>query len=204
MERRKKGMKAKTGIAVLIIVFSLFLFSPSPEAQEKKGIPKGQEKKPPTEMGFGLTSSRAPIDIVSDTVEADQKQSIVTFKGNVIAKQEDTTLYANTLVIYYDQEKETQKLKKIVAMGNVKVVRIDRRATSKTVTFHQEENKVVFDGDAVVREGENVIRGERITYYVDEERSVVEGGKGARVNTRIIPPPKEEEEGSKAKPESKK
>jgi lipopolysaccharide export system protein LptA len=44
----------------------------------------------------------------------------------------------------------------------------------------------------VVREGENVIRGEKITYYVDEERSVVEGGKGTRVNTRITPPPKEE------------
>jgi lipopolysaccharide export system protein LptA len=201
MERRKKGMKTKTRIAVLIIVFSLFLFAPSPEAQEKKGTPKGDGKKPPVEMGFGLTSSRAPIDIDSDTVEANQKQSIVTFKGNVIARQEDTTLYANTLVIYYDQE--TKKLKVIIATGNVKVVRVDRRATSKTATFHQEENKVVFDGEAVVREGENVIRGERITYYVDEERSVVEGGKGARVNTRITPPPKEEGEGSKPKPESK-
>jgi len=194
-------MKTKTRIAVLIIVFSLFLFALSPEAQEKKGTPKGDGKKPPVEMGFGLTSSRAPIDIDSDTVEANQKQSIVTFKGNVIARQEDTTLYANTLVIYYDQE--TKRLKEIIATGNVKVVRVDRRATSKTATFHQGENKVVFDGEAVVREGENVIRGERITYYVDEERSVVEGGKGARVNTRITPPPKEEGEGSKPKPESK-
>jgi lipopolysaccharide export system protein LptA len=119
----------------------------------------------------------------------------VTFKGNVIAKQEETTLYANTLVIYYDQE--TKKLKEIVATGNVKVVRVDQRATSKKATFSQDENKVVFDGEAVIREGENVIRGERITYYVDEERSVVEGGKGTRVNTRITPPPKEDKENKK-------
>jgi lipopolysaccharide export system protein LptA len=43
----------------------------------------------------------------------------------------------------------------------------------------------------VVREGENVIRGERIIFYVDEEKSVVEGGKGSRVNTRITPRPRE-------------
>ena len=189
MERRKKGVKTKTGIPLLIIISSLFLFSVFLGAQEKKGTSKGEGKKPQAEMGFGLTSSRAPIDITSDTVEANQKQNTLTFKGNVIAKQEDITLYANTLVIYYDQE--TKKLKQIIATGNVKVVQLERRATSKKATFHQDDNKVVLDGEAVVREGENVIRGERIIYYVDEERSVVEGGKGSRVNTLITPPPKE-------------
>jgi lipopolysaccharide export system protein LptA len=190
MEGRKKGMKARAGIVIFITVFSLFLFSLSLGADERKGVAKGGGKKPQGEVGFGLNSSRSPIDITSDTVEANQKQSTVTFKGNVIAKQEDSTLYANTLVIYYDQE--TKKLKEIVATGNVKVVRVDQRATSKKATFSQDENKVVLDGDAVVREGENVVRGEKITYYVDEGRSVVEGGKGTRVNTRITPPPKEE------------
>jgi len=183
-------MKTKTGIVLLIIVFSLFLFSVFLGAQEKKGTAKSEGKKSQGDMGFGLTATRAPIDITSDTVEANQKQSSVTFKGNVIAKQEDITLYANTLVIYYDQE--NKKLKQIIATGNVKVVQLERRATSKKATFHQDENKVVLDGEAVVREGENVIRGEKITFYVDEERSVVEGGKGSRVNTFITPPPKEE------------
>jgi lipopolysaccharide export system protein LptA len=190
MERREKRVKTKAGMALLIVVLSLLGFLGFLGAEEKKGPAKGERKRPPAEMGFGLTATRAPIDITSDTVEANQKQSIVTFKGNVIAKQEDITLYANTLVIYYDQE--TKKLKQIIATGNVKVVQLERRATGQKAIFHQDENKVVLDGEAVVREGENVIRGEKITFYVDEERSVVEGGKGARVNTRITPPPKEE------------
>ena len=93
---------------------------------------------------------------------------------------------------YYDPN--TKKLKEMIAIGNVKVVQLERRATSQKATFYQDENKVVFDGDAVVREGENVIRGERVTFYVDEERSVVEGGKGSRVSTHITPTPKEEKE----------
>jgi lipopolysaccharide export system protein LptA len=195
-------MNPSKGIGLLVILVSLFPFFISGEAQEKKGSGKGGERALKTDRSFGFTASRAPIDITSDTVEADQKTNRVTFKGNVVAKQEDTTLYANTLTITYDPN--MKKLKEIVAVGNVKVVQWDRRATGQKATFDQEKNKVVLDGDAVVREGTNVIRGERIIFYVDEERSVVEGGKGGRVSTSITPPPKEEGEEKKPKAERKK
>jgi lipopolysaccharide export system protein LptA len=195
-------MSPSKGIRLLVILVSLFLFFISGEAQEKKGDRKGGEKALKTDRSFGFTASRAPIDITSDTVEADQKTNTVTFKGNVVAKQEDTTLYANTLTITYDQS--AKRLKEIVAVGNVKVVQLDRRATGQKATFDQDKNKVVLDGDAVVREGTNVIRGERIVFYVDEERSVVEGGKGSRVSTSITPPPKEEGEERKPKEGKKK
>ncbi len=188
-------MKPSKGIGLVVILVSLFLLFASGQAQEKKGSGKGGESALKTGRGFGFTASRAPIDITSDTVEGEQKQNRVTFKGNVIAKQEDMTLYANTLVVIYDPD--TKKLKEIIATGNVKVVQLDRRATGQKVTFDQDKNKVVLDGDAVVREGTNVIRGERITFYVEEERSVVEPGKGGRVSTSITPPPKEEGEGKK-------
>jgi lipopolysaccharide export system protein LptA len=188
-------MKPSRGIVFLAIVVSLFLLFVSGEAQEKKGSRKSGEEALKAKRGFGFTASRAPIDITSDTVEGDQKQNTVTFKGNVVAKQEDITLYANTLIIIYDPD--TKKLKEIIAIGNVKVVQLDRRATGQKVTFDQDQNKVVLDGDAVIREGANVIRGERITFYVEEERSVVESGKGGRVSTRITPPPKEEGEKKK-------
>jgi lipopolysaccharide export system protein LptA len=193
-------MKPNKAIGFFAIVVSLFLVFIPGEAQEKKGIGKGGEKGFKTNTGFGFTASRAPIYIDSDTLEANQKE--VIYKGNVVARQEDMTLYANTLTIIYDSE--TKKLKEIIATGNVKVVQLDRRATGQKVTFDQDENKVVLDGDAVIREGANVIRGERITFYVEEERSVVESGKGGRVTTSITPPPKEEGEEKKPKGEKKK
>ncbi len=188
-------MKLERAVSLLVISFLFLFFFASTEAQEKKGSGKSGEKAVKTDRGFGFTTSRAPIDIASDTVEADQKQNKVTFKGNVVAKQEDVTLYANTLVMIYDPD--TKKLKEIIAIGNVKVVQLDRRATGEKVTFDQDKNKVVLDGDAVVREGTNVVRGERITFYVEEERSVVEPVKGGRVSTSITPPPKEEGEKKK-------
>jgi lipopolysaccharide export system protein LptA len=194
-------MNPSKGVGLLVILLSLFLFFVSGGAQEKRRG-KGGEKGLKAERGFGFTASRAPIDINSDTVEADQKTNTVIFKGNVVAKQEDTTLYANTLTIIYDEK--TKKLKEIIATGNVKVVQLERRATSQKATFDQDKNKVVLDGEAVVREGANVIRGERITFYVEEERSVVEPVKGGRVSTSITPPPKEEGEEKKPQEGKKK
>ncbi len=195
-------MNRSRGFSLLVILISLFFIFISGEAQEKSGSAKGGEKALKDGKGFGFTATRAPIDITSDTVEADQRQNTATFKGNVVAKQEDVTLYANTLLIIYDPE--TKKLKEIIATGNVKVVQVDRRATGQKMTFDQDKNKVVLDGDAVVREGTNVIRGERITFYVEEERSVVEPAKGGRVSTSITPPPKEEGEEKKPKEGKKK
>jgi len=196
-------MKRGRGSIFLVIVLSLIFFLVSGEAQQKRKAPKAQPKKAGTQGGgFGITATRAPVDIDSDTVEADQKQNIVVFKGNVVAKQEDVTVYCNVLSVHYDAD--TKKIKEIVATDNVKIVQLERRATSQKATFYQDENKIVLDGDAVVREGDNVIRGERVVHYMDEERSIVEGTKGSRVSTTITPSQKEQGEARKPKGESKK
>jgi len=191
MAKGRERMIGEKGFRFGAIIFSVVLLFAAGEAQDKKGSSREGEKNVGLGTGFGFdTNSRAPIDISSDTVEGDQRQNSVTFKGNVIAKQENTTIYANALVITYDSE--NKKVREIVASGNVKVVNLDRRATGQRVIFNQDENKVVLEGDAVIREGENVVRGERVTYYINEERSVVESGKGGRVTTTIVPPKKEE------------
>jgi lipopolysaccharide export system protein LptA len=197
-------MRRSSGSVFWVIVLSLAVFLVSAEAQQKKKAPKAQSKKSGAQQGggFGITSNRAPIDIESDSAEMDTKRNIGVFKGNVVAKQEDITLYCNALIVHTDQE--TKKIKEIVASGNVRIVQADRRATAQKATFFQDENKIVLEGDAVVREGDNVIRGERVVHYLDEEKSVVEGTKGSRVSTTITPAQKEAGEGQKTKGESKK
>lgn len=190
----RKGRKS----VLLVIVLSFVFFLVSGEAQQRKKALRAQPKKAATPSGtFGMKASRAPIDIDSDSVEADQKKNTFTFKGNVVAKQEDVTLYCNALTVYYDGE--TKKIKEIVASGNVKIVQQDRRATSQKAIFYQDESKVVLEGDAVIRQGENVIRGERVVHFIDEERSYVEPPKGGRVTTRITPSQKEPSEGGPSK-----
>ena len=184
----ENGMKGRRWIGILALLCCFYFFQAVARGQEKmaeKGSPPGAGAG----IGFGFQGNRSPIDIASDTLEGNQKLGVVTFKGNVIAKQDETTLYSNLLLVTYDQE--TKKMKKIEGIGNVRIVSQERRATGQKVTFYQDENKVILEGDVVIREGDNVVRGERVTYFIDEERSVVEGPKGGRVSTTITPSKKE-------------
>lgn len=183
MEERIKMISKKL---VLMFIFFSFLINLSVWSEEKKDdLSKTDKKVSRKDAGFGFIRSNAPIDILSDTVEANQKQNIITFKGNVVAKQEDITLYTNTLIVIYDPE--TKKIKEVQAIGNVRIVELQRRATSQKAFFYQDENKIILEGDAVIREDDNVIRGERAIYYLNEERSIIEGGKTGRVSTSIVP-----------------
>jgi lipopolysaccharide export system protein LptA len=178
----------RRGLFLLLFFVFFFFFLSSGESQE--GKTKANEE-PPLALGkgFGFKAGDAPIEIGSDSVEAEQKQNKVTFKGNVIAKQGEITLYTDTLTVLYNQA--TKKIKEIRGVGNVKIVQLDRRVTSHQATFHQDENKVVLEGEVVVREGENVVRGDRVIYYLNEEKAVVEGSGKGRVTTRLTPSSKE-------------
>lgn len=170
----------------LMFISFLLLINISVWSEEKKDdLSKTEKKVSRKDVGFGFVRSSAPIDILSDTVEANQKQNIITFKGNVIAKQEDITLYTNTLIVIYDPD--TKKIKEVQAIGNVRIIELQRRVTSQKAFFYQDENKIILEGDAVIREDDNVIRGERAIYYLNEERSIIEGGKTGRVSTSIVP-----------------
>jgi len=71
-----------------------------------------------------------------------------------------------------------QRIKEIVAEGHVDITAGDRRATSKKAVFDEAQRTVVLTGDAHVQELGNWVSGERVTVYLDEKRSVVEGGGG--------------------------
>jgi lipopolysaccharide export system protein LptA len=73
-----------------------------------------------------------------------------------------------------------QRIKEIIAEGNVDITSSDRHATSKKAVFNETLRTVVLTGDAHVQQLGNWVTGERVTVYLDENRSVVEGGGGDR------------------------
>jgi lipopolysaccharide export system protein LptA len=62
----------------------------------------------------------------------------------------------------------------IVAEGAVRIVQLDRRATGEKAVFHNAEKKIVLTGRPVVRQGKNVVIGEKITILIDRDWVEVE------------------------------
>ena len=130
-------------------------------------------------------STKAPIDITADRLDIDQQKGQAIFKGKVIARQDKMTLQADTMTILF-VEKEND-VKEIIANGSVTINLDKKRATCETAHFYTADNKVILTGKPLLREGENVIEGEKIIFFLNEERSIVEGKKNSRVKTTIFP-----------------
>ena len=54
--------------------------------------------------------------------------------------------------------------------------------------FDERQRIVTLSGNAVMREGNNQVSGERVTVYLDEKRSVVDGGGGSRRVEMVLMP----------------
>jgi len=118
---------------------------------------------------------REPVVITSNSMEADQLGDTVTFTGNVMLKKAGMTVTSDAMVVFYDAR--SKDIKEIDAFGNVVVHKEGRVAYSNKASYYSHEEKIVLSGDARIIEHENQLRGDTITLFMNEDRSVVEGGK---------------------------
>lgn len=118
------------------------------------------------------------VVITSETLIADNKDNTVVFEGAVIAIIEDTeniTIYSDRMVVYYESSESS--IKRIHATGNVRIHRKDSAIFSRDAVYLGEEEKFIFTGEPRLVEGENVITGTRIIYFLKDDRTVVEDSR---------------------------
>ena len=120
-------------------------------------------------------SEKAPIIITSQTLTADNKNSTAVFEGTVVAKTEDITMYSDKMTVLYDNSQK--KVIKIHCIGNVKVNKEESALFSDEAIYLEEEQKIIFTGNPKAVDGENVISGTQIIFYLTDERVEVEGSR---------------------------
>jgi len=141
----------------LFIVVSAFLVAAAPDAARPD------------------KDSREPVVITSDRMKADKLGEMVTFSGKVTLKKEEMTLSADQMIVYYNIG--SKDIREIEVHGNVVVHKEGRVALSKNAWYYSLEEKIVLTGDARIIENENQLGGEKITLFMRDDRSIVEGGK---------------------------
>ncbi len=119
-----------------------------------------------------------PILITSDRMEAEKLGDKVTFTGNVVLKKEGMTISSDSMTVFYDTgSKDIKQVRQVEAQGNVVVRKENRVAFANKALYYSQEEKIVLTGDARIIENENQLGGEKITLYLRDDRSVIEGGK---------------------------
>ena len=136
-----------------------------------------------------------PIQIKSNELISDNTSKTATFVGKVSARQGDVTIYSDRLVINYAAS--NKEVEKVEAFGNVRIVQGNRHGESAHAVYDNKNGKIILDGNPKVAQGEDVITGKTITYFVDEQKSVVTGGPDSRVEAVIHPKEKDKSGGVK-------
>jgi lipopolysaccharide export system protein LptA len=155
---------------------------------------KAQEKSSPS----------SPIQIEADRMESVQEKNVIIFSGNVEAKQDDLIIHADQMTVDYIKSQTAdsagasgkqpatenqQKINKIIAKGNVKIVQSDWVAVGESMDYIEYDRKVILSGNAKAWQGKNMVAGETIILYLDEGKSIVERSdkEGERVKALIYP-----------------
>jgi lipopolysaccharide export system protein LptA len=142
------------------------------------------------------TGSKQPIQIEADKLEVRDEDGVAVYSGHVRVRQGDTILEAPELRISYAGVTGKggaaavaggplgSKVSRIEAGPGVSVRSGDRTATGAHAVFDMAKNMVTLDGDVVLTQGTNVVRGDRVVVDLTTKRGRVEGG---RVQTLIAP-----------------
>ena len=143
--------------------------------------------------GADFGNRKDPVIITSDALEYDYKGNVVTYRGDVVTTQGDLKMRSDTLTVTFDRDGAApaqgkgrgtdapsdakQRLRQIVAVGNVRIDNGARWATGGRAVFDQEDRTLVLTETPVIHDGSNEVAGDRVVVYLDENRSVVEGGR---------------------------
>jgi outer membrane protein assembly factor BamD len=150
------------------------------ETVQEKLLPEANKPKLADPVDKGQ-----PIDVTSDKVEAYWKENLVIFKGNVIARQKDMVIYADSLEVVTHED--GKGIERVTAGGNVKIQQGLRVANCQKAVFYNLDQKLVLTGDPKVSEGDNIVLGDEIIFDIDKNRVEVKGGPSGRGKARVLP-----------------
>lgn len=174
--------------ATLVAVLMLALLPGRSRGQEESAsAPAGAHRNAPNAFlgALSFSNRRDPISVSADELEFDYRTRVLTYKGGVVVTQGDMKLESATLTVTLDEHADN-RVKEVVADGQVRLSKGTRWATGGHATFDQAHNTVVLSQNAELHDGPNQVTGDRVVVYLDEERSVVEGGTG-RVKALLFP-----------------
>ncbi|HMA71948.1 MAG TPA: LptA/OstA family protein [Xanthobacteraceae bacterium] len=152
-----------------------------------------QPSGPPNALqGFSQNRNK-PIKINSATLEVRDKDKMATFAGDVHLVQGDTSMRSKTLVVFYDDDtaskpagpsgapqagpQQNQQIKRVEAIGEVIVVQKDQTATGEKGIFDMRANTVTLQGNVMISQGPNVVKGDTLTVDMTTGVSRIACGK---------------------------
>ena len=136
-----------------------------------------------------------PIEIESDKLEVREAENLAIFSGNVSVTQGPTLLKSGTMTVFYAKDggsaaTGSSNIERLEVDGKVYVKSDKQIATGDRGVFDMKTEVLVLSGNEVVlSEGNNVLRGCKLTVQMKSGQAQVDGCSkaGGRVQMKLDP-----------------
>lgn len=120
-----------------------------------------------------------PIEVEADALEVQDARQTATFTGNVRVVQGDIRMKADRITVHYDGgQSGNSRIQKIAASGNVLISAPDNQTASGEWANYMVATRQIEMGNSVVlRHGENIIRGSRLSVDLNSGQARVTGNE---------------------------
>jgi lipopolysaccharide export system protein LptA len=154
----------------------------------------------------GAADQAVGTTVISQKMTFKNQESQAVFDGAVVLTRGTLIVYSDRMVVSFrnqdgagnDPKKANEPVKtvspakgpdtvsnravsQIEATGRVKIERDAGNATCQKAVYYRDEDKIVLTGDPVAWDKGTRVSGKRITMFLAEDRTVVEGGSRVRI-----------------------
>jgi lipopolysaccharide export system protein LptA len=148
----------------------------------------------------GASEPAPGTTVISKKMTFKNQENQAVFDGAVVLTRGTLVVYSDRMVVSFgSQEAGTESRKtpttpakgpdtvsnrsvtQIEATGRVKIERDAGNATCQKAVYFRDEDKIVLTGDPVAWDKGTRVSGKRITMFLGEDRTVVEGGSHVRI-----------------------
>jgi len=125
-----------------------------------------------------------PISIRSDKMTLKNLENKIIFEGKVLITREDMTINADRAEVLLSESKgesdsvlagesDGREVEQITTSGNVLIVRGSQKAKADKGVYKKGKAIFILTGNPEVWDNDFHVKGEVITFYIDEERTLV-------------------------------
>jgi lipopolysaccharide export system protein LptA len=151
----------------------------------------------------GTSDPAVGTTVISKKMTFKNQESMAVFDGAVVLTRGTLVVYSDRMVVSFHQTGNDSKkisepgktvtptkgpdtvsnraVSQIEATGRVKIERDAGNATCQKAVYYRDEDKIVLTGDPVAWDKGTRVSGKRITMFLGEDRTLVEGGSHVRI-----------------------
>ena len=185
----KKNQQIPIAKTLLVIFIAFFFFLDGPLIHNALSKSKPTKSKTP--------EKEEAIEINSDRMRSMDSGKKIIFSGHVVGIWGDLEIRSDIFELYAVKEKKSsnsdiaggQSLKEVIAIGNVRIKRGNKKAQGDRAIYHVDQKKIILTGSpkAIAWEDENMIEGKEMIFLLEEDRIVVNGRVEVKFYTKNKP-----------------